>query len=475
MKDFLDQDFLLENDISKEIYHSYVEFLPIIDFHNHLDPKLIYENINFQNISDIWLGGDHYKWRALRTYGVSEEAITGKSNPKDKFYKYCEMLPYAVGNPLYHWSHLELKRYFDIDAIICPQNADQIYELTNKNLQKPEFSTRNLLRRMNVKVLCTTDDPISNLEYHQAIKNDGFEIKVLPTFRPEKVMAIEKADFNDYIQSLSKVAGVSKIENLSDLENALLQRLEFFAKQGCVISDHSLNDEIFCSADRNKAANVFCKALNKESLTKIERTYYKGYILSFLGKFYHKHNWVMQIHIGALRNNSDRMFKQLGPDSGFDSVADFEYADQLSSFLNYLDKDDLLPKTILYTVNGKDYDVLSTMIGNFQSVLPVQNQIQRGHPAKIQFGPPWWFLDHKVGFNHFFDSLTSNSVFGSFIGMLTDSRSFLSFPRHEYFRRLLCNYLGNLVNNGEYPNDIAFLGELAEDICYYNIRNFLDI
>ncbi|HHT24222.1 MAG TPA: glucuronate isomerase [Clostridiaceae bacterium] len=464
MKKFLDEDFMLNSQSAAILYYQYAEKMPIIDFHNHLEPQEIYEDKQFSDISDLWLGGDHYKWRLMRAFGITEDQVTGNAAPYDKFLAFARMMPYTIGNPIFHWTHMELARYFGITDLLSEKTAARIYAECNEMLKSPEFSVRNLLLRMNVKVLCTTDDPTSDLKYHLAMRDEGFSIKVLPTFRPERAMAIEKPDFVDYISKLALSAGLTKIENITDLENALLSRIEFFAAAGCRISDHSLDAELFSEASSDKANQVLQKALRGEGLSSSERRSYKGYLLSFLGNAYFDHGFIMQLHIGAIRNNSRRMYELLGPDKGYDSMDDFNYAAQLSGLLNELDLANKVPYTIIYCLNGKENDMLATMIANFQG---------GGVKAKLQLGSAWWFLDNKRGMLNQMEAFANNGLISTFVGMVTDSRSFLSFPRHEYFRRILCDFLGGLIDQGEYPANYEFAGNIVQDICYNNINEMM--
>lgn len=464
MKNFLDEDFLLKSETAKVLYHNYAAKMPIIDYHNHLDPKAIYEDEKFENLQEAWLGGDHYKWRALRANGVSEEEITGKAEAKVKFDRWAETVPYLIGNPLYAWTHLELRRYFGIEENLSPKTSDKIYDKVNNLLQKDEFSVRSLLKRMDITHLCTTDDPADSLEYHKKLKEEGFDIQVLPTFRPEKAMRIDLDDFMDYIAKLSEVSGI-KINSYNTLLTALYQRVDYFVEVGGLLSDHSLETSIFSEYDVEASNRIFKKKAEGLEISEEESTVFKGTLLVDLGKKYNECNWTMQLHIGALRNNSKRMYKKLGADHGFDSMDDFNYAPQISKLLNILDYEDSLPKTVIYSLNGsKDNFMLATMAGNFQ---------QSPHRGKVQLGAAWWFMDHKMGMMDQMETLASVGVLPTFIGMLTDSRSFLSFPRHEYFRRLLCNFLGDLVESGEYPQDIEFVGKMVEDICYHNAKKYI--
>jgi len=472
MKAFLDNDFLLGNETAKTLYHTYAKHQPIIDYHCHLSPKEIAEDKRYKNLTEVWLGGDHYKWRVMRSNGISEDLVTGDRDDFDKFMAFAKTLPYAIGNPMYHWTHLELQRYFDIFETINESTAADIYERATRKLQEEGFSARGLIQRSNVEAICTTDDPCDSLEYHiQLAKDSTFETKVLPTFRPDKGININLPTFKAWITSLAEASGIT-INSLADLFTALEQRIDFFHSVGCRLSDHALDTVEYVSivkdgvADTKKAADAFSKKMAGNPLSQEDVLVYKSAVLNFLGKQYAKRNWVMQLHIGALRNNSTRMLKQVGPDTGFDSIHDQLMARALSSLLDDLDVTNELPKTILYTLNPRDNYVIATMIGNFQG---------GAIPGKIQFGSGWWFCDQKDGMQDQMKSLANLGLLSRFVGMLTDSRSFLSYTRHEYFRRILCNLLGEWVENGEYPADIEFLGSVVEDICIRNARNYFQL
>ncbi|MCF0147153.1 MAG: glucuronate isomerase [Clostridium sp.] len=467
MKDFINEDFLLKSETSKKLYKNFACKMPIIDFHNHLNPKDIYEDKIYNNIAEVWLEEDHYKWRAMRSYGINENSITGNSPDYEKFLAWSETVQNLIGNPLYHWTHLELKNYFGIDIPLSPDTATMIWDECNKKLTSKEYSIRNLLKMQNIEILCTTDDPIDSLEYHKKLKDENFQIKVLPTFRPDKAIDIEKDDFDIYIQKLSKVT-TKEINNISHLVDVLKNRLLYFIDNGCFISDHSIEGSFSISTTENEANTIFQNRLSGISPSPIEASKYRGFILKKLGYEYARHNITMQLHIGALRDNSTRILKMVGANSGIDSMNDFNYAKALSSLLNSLDTTNELPKAILYCLNPKDLEMLSTMCGNFQSN-------KTGIKGKIQLGAPWWFSDNKLGIENHIDILSSTGMFSTFVGMVTDSRSFLSFPRHEYFRRILCNKIGLLIDNGEYPDDFNYLGKLIENICYYNSKNYFSI
>ena len=462
MKNFMDSDFLLQTDTAKMLYHDAAETMPIFDYHNHLNQKAILEDSQMDNLTQVWLGGDHYKWRAMRAMGVPEELITGNGSDYDKFLAWARTIENSIGNPLYHWTHLELQRYFGITAPLSEATAKQIWDSANEQMRSKEFSVRNLILRQNVKYMCTTDDPADDLEAHKALKNENFGCTVLPTFRPEKAMAIEKPGYADYIAKLSEVSGVD-IKNVDDLMKALEKRMDYFISVGCVVTDHSLEGCFYQPATVEDVDRVMKKRLEGEELTAAECGMYKGYVMIALGKMYARKNIVMQLHIGALRNNSSRQLATIGVDSGFDSMDDIKYASYLSTMLNEMDKENLLPKTVLYSLNPNDNEMLASMAGNFQG---------GGIRGKMQFGTAWWFNDHKPGMEAQLTVLSSIGLLSPFIGMLTDSRSFLSFTRHEYFRRILCNVVGNWVENGEYPNHPDFLKEMINNISYNNAYNY---
>jgi len=466
MKPFMDENFMLSNETAVKLYHEYAKDMPIFDYHCHLSPKEIAENKRYRNITEVWLGGDHYKWRAMRSNGVDEKYITGDASDKEKFMKWAETIPYCIGNPLYHWTHLELKRYFGIDKLLSPETAEEIWNKCNEILAKDEFSARGLIKNSNVKALCTTDDPADTLEYHIALAKDtSFDVKVLPAFRPDKSFNIEKEGFAEWIKKLGDVSGIP-VNSFDDLKAALKQRIEFFHKVGCRVSDHALDPIVFEKCTDEEADKILKKALNGERLEDIEIKKFKTQVMIFLGKQYSKLGWVMQLHIGTIRNNSSRMMKILGPDTGFDSIGDYTFAEALAKFLNELDETNELPKTILYCLNPRDNEVLGTIIGCFQG---------GGIPGKMQFGSGWWFNDQKDGMIKQMTALANLSLLSRFVGMLTDSRSFLSYTRHEYFRRILCNLIGEWVENGEAPADMKLLGRMVQDICFNNAKNYFGI
>lgn len=467
MRTIIHDDFILKNETARALYHQSAESLPIIDFHNHLNPQEIYEDRCYDNLAEVWLGGDHYKWRAMRANGVPEELITGDGDPYEKFLAWADTVQNCIGNPLYHWTHLELKRYFGIDDVLTPETAPAIWEKCNALLKTPEYSIRNLLKMQNVEVLCTTDDPIDDLKWHKKLAEEGFEIQVLPTFRPGRALDIEKDDFADYIAQLVECTDL-EIHSLDDVLQALKKCLAYFIEAGCRVTDHSLESDFFLPASLEEADYIYQKRMSGETLSLEETAKYRGFVLTELGREYSRNNLVMQLHIGAIRNNSLRMFQHLGDDTGFDSLNDFNYAPQLSALLNAMDLTEELPKTVLYYLNSKDADMLAAMAGNYQS----NTQNIRG---KVQLGSAWWFCDHKRGMERQMNALADTGLISTFIGMLTDSRSFLSFPRHEYFRRILCNLIGSWVEDGEYPADMPYLNTLVQNICYTNAKQYFQL
>lgn len=467
MNTIIHDDFLLKTETAKELFHQSAKTAPIIDFHNHLNPQDIYEDRCYDNLSEVWLGGDHYKWRAMRANGVPEELITGDGDPYKKFLAWADTIQNCIGNPLYHWTHLELKRYFGIDDALTPETAPAIWEKCNVLLKTPEYSIRNLLKMQNVEVLCTTDDPIDDLKWHKKLAEEGFEIQVLPTFRPGRALDIEKNDFANYIALLGERTDL-EMHSLNDVLQALKKCLTYFIEAGCRVTDHSLESDFFLPASYEEADHIYQKRMRGETLSLEETAKYRGFILTELGREYSRNNLVMQFHIGAIRNNSLRMFQHLGADTGFDSLNDFNYAPQLSALLNAMDLTEELPKTVLYYLNPKDADMLAAMAGNYQS----NTQNIRG---KVQLGSAWWFCDHKRGMERQMNALADTGLISTFIGMLTDSRSFLSFPRHEYFRRILCNLIGSWVEDGEYPADMPYLNTLIQNICYTNAKQYFQL
>jgi glucuronate isomerase len=463
MKPFLSDDFLLQTETARTLYHQHAAPQPIIDYHCHLPPDQIAQNRQFDNITQIWLYGDHYKWRAMRANGVNERFVTGEASDWEKFEKWAETVPYTVRNPLYHWTHLELRRYFGITELLNKDSARRIYDQCNALLQTPEYSVQGLLRKMNVVTVCTTDDPADSLEHHQALASHDFGTRILPTFRPDKAMTPEAADYRQYLDKLGAVAGTT-IGSYADLLAALRQRHDFFASLGGRLSDHGLEQIYAADYTQEEVAAIFEKAQASQPLSAAEVEQFKSAMLVELAIMDWEKGWTQQFHLGALRNNNTRALRELGPDTGWDSIGDFSQARALSRFLDRLDNQNKLAKTILYNLNPADNDLFATMIGNFQD----------GSVAgKIQFGSGWWFLDQKDGMEKQLNALSNMGLLSQFVGMLTDSRSFLSFPRHEYFRRILCNLLGRDVENGELPaEELPWLGQLVENISYGNAKKY---
>ncbi len=465
MKQFMDEDFLLMNDTAKTLYHDYAAKMPIIDYHCHVSPQEIFEDKAFENITEVWLGGDHYKWRMIRAMGVDEKYITGDSTAKEKFDAFAKALPYAIGNPLYHWTHLELKRYFDCDLPLNEKNADEIWEICNKKLQSG-FTVRKIIEASGVTHICTTDDPIDNLEWHKKIAaDDTFKTVVLPAFRPDKAVNVHKEGFKDYLLKLGEAAGV-EIKTLDDVKTALGKRIQFFDDMGCVASDHGL-DYIPCLDDEVLAEAALAKVLVGEVPSVKETEAYITSILTYCGKEYARRGWVMQYHFGAIRSVNTERFKQLGPDTGFDTISTRDNSEKLVQILDLLkEKNGKLPKTIIYSLNPNDDAMIGAAIGAFQGTEV---------PGQIQHGSAWWFNDTKAGMEKQMKTLASLGVLSNFVGMLTDSRSFLSYTRHEYFRRILCNMLGTWVEEGMYPNDLEFLGQVVQDISYNNAIRYMGL
>ncbi|WCT11912.1 glucuronate isomerase [Mucilaginibacter jinjuensis] len=463
MKSFLDQNFLLENKTAEHLYHTYAAAMPIIDYHCHLDPAQLAADIQFSNLTDVWLRGDHYKWRAMRTNGVAEEFVTGKRTDWEKFEKWAATVPYTLRNPLYHWTHLELQRYFDIHDLLSPETAKSIYERCNEKLATPEYSVRNLVSKMNVRVICTTDDPIDNLEHHQQIASSGWGTKVFPAFRPDKAMnADDLTALNNYINQLEAVSDIA-IFDYNDYLKALKKRHDYFAANGCCVSDHGLEQIYAEDYTQDEIRIIFDKIRTGKVLMPGEILKFKSAMLYEFAMWDHEKGWVQQYHLGALRNNNVRAYQLSGPDTGYDSIGDFKQAQSIAKFMNRLDSTDQLAKTILYNLNPSDNELMATMIGNYND----------GSVAgKIQFGSAWWFLDQKDGMTRQLNALSSMGLLSRLVGMLTDSRSFLSYPRHEYFRRLLCNLLGTDVENGELPDNPEWIGKIIKDICYFNAESY---
>jgi glucuronate isomerase len=465
MKDFLDKDFLLKTPTAKRLFHDYAADMPIIDYHCHLSPKDIAEDRIFNNIAEVWLHGDHYKWRAMRTNGVHESFCTGDKSDLEKFEQWAATVPYTMRNPLYHWTHMELQRYFNVTEQLSPANAKAVYDHCSALLQTKEFSVRNLLRKMKVKLVCTTDDPVDSLEYHKAMQEEGADIRMVPAFRPDMAMNVGNTEtFLQYVRKVEVAAGM-QVNRFEDYLMALKRRHDFFAEMGCRVSDHGL-EEIY--ADEYTAEEIiiiFERLLKGETLCLKCQRQFKSAMLVHFAEWDHEKGWVQQFHLGALRNNNTRMLNQLGPDTGWDSIGTFDQGKPLSKFLNGLDTRDKLTKTILYNLNPADNEVMATMVGNFNDGTV---------PGKIQFGSGWWFLDQKDGIIRQLNALSNMGLLSRFVGMLTDSRSFLSFPRHEYFRRILCDLIGTEVEEGELPNDIEWLGKMVQDICYNNTVNYFN-
>ncbi len=465
MKTFLDENFLLQNKTAERLYHEYAEPQPIIDYHCHLPVKDIAEDHRFRDLQEIWLAGDHYKWRAMRTDGVEEKYCTGDASPWEKFEQWAATVPHTLRNPLYHWTHLELKRYFGITELLNPDTARQIWDAANKKLQQPDYSCRNLLKKMNVEILCTTDDPVDTLEHHELLQKDFPEVKVLPAFRPDKAMAVENVEeWNLYLNRLEEVSGM-EIVSYRDLLEALQQRHDFFHARGCRLSDHGI-DTFYAEEYTEKEVNrIFDLARNGKTPTVSDRKKIKTALLEAFAVMDHDSGWTQQYHYGALRNNNSLMFKKLGPDTGFDSIDDLPVARTMSRFLDRLAGRDKLTRTILYNLNPADNEVVATMAGNFQDGTI---------PGKIQFGAAWWFLDQKEGMERQLNALSALGLLSRFVGMLTDSRSFMSYPRHEYFRRILCNILGEDVEKGLLPADFTLLGGMVKNICYGNAKDYFN-
>lgn len=457
-------DFLLQSEYAKTLYHGYATKMPIIDYHNHLSPEHLAKDTVFENITEAWLNGDHYKYRALRTLGVDEEHITGGASDKDKFKKWGEVVPYTMRNPLYHWTHLELSRYFDIDELLSPKTAMKIYDETSNKLNSSEFSCRGLISKMNVEVLCTTEDPIDTLKYHQKLAQTDFTTKVSTAFRPDKAIMIQSEGYNTYIEMLETACDMS-ISSYDQLCLALRKRMDYFHENGCRLSDHGLPYLFAAKFTEQEVVTVFEKRRLGKLISEKEALKFQSALLLFCSEQYHELGWVQQFHLGALRNNNSRMFKLLGPDTGWDSIDDSAQAKSLSSFLDRLDSKDKLTKTILYNLNPRDNAVFAAMIGNFND-----GSIK----GKVQWGSGWWFLDQKDGMEEQIKVLSNIGMVSCFVGMLTDSRSFLSFPRHEYFRRILCNLFGNDIQNGELPNDTLWIGKIIQDICYNNAKEYFN-
>ena len=463
MKPFMDENFLLKTKTAQTLYHEYSKLMPLIDYHCHLSPQQIAEDIQFENLTQAWLAGDHYKWRAMRTNGVHEDFCTGQKSDIDKFNHWATTVPFTMRNPLYHWTHLELQRYFGINEILNKQSAQQIYTEATLKLNTPEFSTRNLIRKMNVEVICTTDDPIDSLEFHKKIAESNFEVKVYPAFRPDKAMEVSHSEnFIAYIKKLEAATNLS-ISTFDDYLFALQNRHDFFASMGCTVSDHGLEEIYAEDFTGSEIEAIFTKVHSGKSLNQLEQRKFKSCMLLHFAEWDWEKGWIQQYHLGALRNNNSRMMQLLGADTGWDSIGDFSQARALATFLNKLDADDKLAKTILYNLNPADNELMATMIGNFND---------GSIAGKVQFGSAWWFLDQKDGIERQLNALSNMGLVSRFVGMLTDSRSFLSYPRHEYFRRIVCNMFGNEIEEGELPNDLPWIGKIIQDISYHNAKDY---
>lgn len=457
---------MLKNETAKRLYRSFAKDLPIIDYHCHINPKEIYEDKRFEDITEVWLGGDHYKWRLIRSNGVIEDEITGGADSKTKFLRFARALQKSIGNPMYHWTHLELKKYFNYDGILSADTAEEVYRLCNAKLKEPEMSARGIINASNVEIIGTTDDPIDSLEWHIKLASDAsFKAKVLPSFRPDKAVNIEKPGFAEYIQALGNASGID-IKSVSDVKDALTKRLDFFCEHGCKVTDHGVDYLAFSPASDSEIERIFSKAIQKEAVTADEADKYKTAVMLHLGREYAKRNIVMQIHFNVQRNPNKRLLDSIGPDTGFDCMMTKDCSIALTGFLNALDLTCSLPKTIIYSLNPADNEMIDTVIGSFQG-----SEV----PGKIQHGAAWWFSDTKSGMEAHLRSLANLSILGNFVGMLTDSRSFLSYTRHDYFRRILCSVIGEWVEDGEYPDDEKALGKIISGICYYNAKRYFDL
>ena len=464
MKQFMDENFLLQSETAQKLYHSYAADAPILDYHCHINPQEIYEDRQFENITQVWLGGDHYKWRQMRSNGVDEKYITGDGTDREKFQAWAETMPKLIGNPLYHWSHLELRRYFGYEGYLNGDTAEEVWNLCNAKLQEDSMTVRNLIKQSNVTLICTTDDPVDSLEWHKKLAEDTtFDVQVLPAWRPDRAISIGKSDFPDYIHTLAEVSGIS-ITTFEDLKKALSIRMDYFSNLGCLVSDHGLPYVMFSPASDSHIEEIFNKRMQGQMVDAQEELQYETALLLFLGREYRHRNWVMQLHYGVRRDNNHKMFARIGADTGFDSIGDCAPVSTLAEFLNALCETDELPKTILYSLNPHDNEAIDCIMGCFQDSTAI---------SKLQHGSAWWFNDHKNGMQNQLLSLAASGNLSGFVGMLTDSRSFISYTRHEYFRRILCNLLGELVENGEFPDDLATLKEIVKDISYRNaVRYF---
>lgn len=466
MKKFMDKDFLLTTDTAKTLYHDFAADMPIIDYHCHVSPKEIYEDRHFENITQLWLGGDHYKWRLMRSNGIDERYITGDADDKTKFRMFAETLPKAIGNPMYHWCHLELKTYFGYDGVLNGDTVEEVWDLCSEKLKKSDMGVRGIIEKSGVAFIGTTDDPTDSLEWHKKLKaDDSMKTTVAPSFRPDKALNIHKREWKSYIEKLEEVSGKS-IRTLDDIKSVLTSRMELFASLGCRASDHGLDRAEYTLKTESETEKIFEKALCGNAVTEEEAASYRTYMLLFCAKEYHRLGWVMQLHYNALRNPNTKMYSLLGSDTGFDVIRPGSDIESLAKFLDSLYADGTLPKTILYSLDGSDNAALDALLGAFQGT---------GTAGKIQHGSAWWFNDHRQGMTEQLVSLANLGLLGNFVGMLTDSRSFLSYTRHEYFRRILCDLLGIWIENGEYPDDVESAGRIVKDICYNNAKRYFDL
>lgn len=466
MKQFMDKDFMLGNETGRELFFQYAKDMPIFDWHCHLSPKEIWENKNYKNITQVWLGDDHYKWRVMRSCGVPEEKITGNADDYEKFQMWAKTMPLLVGNPLYHWTHLELKRYFNIDKLLDDTTADEIWNQTKSMLVKPELSPRGLIEQSNVVAVCTTDDPADSLKYHKKIREEGkMRTRILPAMRPDKAIHIGAPEYPDYIKKLGKAANVN-ISTFDDLKQALKKRIDFFAEMGCLACDHAFETVPFQTAGQKQTETIFEKGRDGKKLSEEEIKTYETELMLFLASEYTKHHWVMEIHIGAVRNINRVMFAHLGPDTGYDTIGDGQNVKALACLLNAMDEKGILPKTILFNINPKDNYAFAALMNCFQSTEA---------KSKIQLGSAWWFLDHQFGIEAQLQAFAATGVLANFVGMVTDSRSFLSYPRHEYFRRILCNLIGSWVEDGKYPKNATYLKKIIQNISYKNAEKFFGL
>lgn len=461
MRKFMDSDFLLTNEVAKTLYKNYADMtkIPVLDYHCHIDPREIYEDLKYDNITQVWLGGDHYKWRQMRTNGVDEKYITGDASDHDKFIAWASILPKLIGNPLYHWSHLELRYYFGYEGNLNKDTAEEVWNLCNEKLRTDDYSVRNIIRKSNVKLICTTDDPVDSLEWHKKIKEDeSFEIQVLPAWRPDVAMNIEKPGFLEYLGKLSEVSGI-KISDLDSFRAAISNRMDYFAENGCSVSDHGLDYVMYAPYTEEEVDAILKKALSGETVTSEEEIKFKTAFMVFVAGEYSKRGWVMQLHYGAKRDNNGYAYETLGANTGFDCINNYAPSSMLADYMNALAVKSIVPKTIIYSLNPNDDAAISTIIGCFQG---------DGIRNKIQQGSAWWFNDHYTGMMNQMKSFAALSTLGNFVGMLTDSRSFLSYTRHDYFRRIMCNLIGSWVDNGEYPYEEEILAEIVKGISYNN-------